>query len=114
MTGRNHYPAKVKKTFHPPRAALGEESTYESPLDRVICAGFEWTLRRYGDREESYVHVDVVHAGQNDYLQVTVLGLATVAIGASNDEEVREILRLLSSSVSCQWVNQLKIGSGCF
>jgi nitroreductase len=36
----------------------------------------------------------VGHAGQNIYLQATTLGLATVAIGAFYDEQVREVLHL--------------------
>ena len=38
--------------------------------------------------------IEVGHAGQNIYLQATVLGLATVAIGAFHGEQVREVLRL--------------------
>jgi nitroreductase len=38
--------------------------------------------------------MEVGHAGQNIYLQATTLGLATVAIGAFYDEQVREVLRL--------------------
>lgn len=76
------------------RVALGEESIYEAPVDIVICAEYERTLRRYGRRGERYVHMEVGHAGQNIYLQATALGLATVAIGAFNDEQVREVLRL--------------------
>ena len=75
-------------------AALDEESIYEAPLDIVICAEYERTLRRYGRRGERYVHIEVGHAGQNIYLQATALGLGTVAIGAFDDEEVREVLRL--------------------
>jgi|TARA_Y100000031_G_scaffold152038_2_gene194386 SagB-type dehydrogenase family enzyme len=48
----------------------------------------------YGDRGERYVHIEVGHAGQNIYLQATALGLATVAIGAFYDEQVRKVLRL--------------------
>ena len=40
------------------------------------------------------MHMEVGHAGQNIYLEATALGLATVAIGAYNDEQVREVLRL--------------------
>jgi len=76
------------------RAALGQEFIYEAPVDIVICAVYERTLRRYGARGEKYVHMEVGHAGQNIYLQATALGLATVAIGAFYDEPVREALRL--------------------
>jgi SagB-type dehydrogenase family enzyme len=76
------------------KAALGEESIYEAPVDIVICAVYEWTLRRYGARGERYVHMEVGHAGQNIYLQATALGLGTVAIGAFHDEQVREVLQL--------------------
>ena len=76
------------------RASLDEESIHEAPLDIVICALYERTLTRYGDRGERYVHLEVGHAGQNIYLQATALGLATVAIGAFHDEPVREVLRL--------------------
>ena len=76
------------------KAALDQEFIYQAPVDIVICALYERTLRRYGARGERYVHVEVGHAGQNIYLQATALGLATVAIGAFDDEQVREVLRL--------------------
>ena len=76
------------------RAALTQEFIHEAPVDIVICAEYERTLRRYGARGERYVHMEVGHAGQNIYLQATALGLATVAIGAFHDETVREVLRL--------------------
>ena len=76
------------------RAALGEESIYAAPVSIVICAVHERILRRYGTRGERYAHIEVEHAGQNIYLQATALGLATVAIGAFHDEEVRQALRL--------------------
>ena len=76
------------------RAALDEEGIYEAPVDIVICALYERTLGRYGSRGERYVHMEVGHTGQNIYLQATALGLATFAIGAFDDELVREVLRL--------------------
>ncbi len=48
----------------------------------------------YCSRGERYVLMEVGHAGQNIYLQATALGLATVAIGAFRDEQVREVLGL--------------------
>jgi SagB-type dehydrogenase family enzyme len=75
-------------------AALNQDCIYEAPADIIICAVYSWTLRRYGERGERYVHIEVGHAGQNVYLQATALGMATVAIGAFHDETVKEILRL--------------------
>ena len=76
------------------KAALDQEFIYQAPVDIVVCALYERTLRRYGARGERYVHVEVGHAGQNIYLQATALGLATVAIGAFDDEQVRQVLQL--------------------
>ena len=76
------------------RVALHQEFIYEAPVDIVICALYERTTLSYGSRGERYVHIEAGHAGQNIYLQATALGLATVAIGAFNDERVRGILRL--------------------
>ncbi len=87
-----HYEGDVRLALA--GAALGEEGIYEAPVDIVICAIFERTTLDYGSRGERYVHIEVGHAGQNIYLQAAALGLATVAIGAFNDEQVREVLRL--------------------
>ena len=87
-----HYEGDVRLALA--GAALGEKGIYEAPVDIVICAVFERTTLDYGSRGERYVHIEVGHAGQNIYLQATALGLATVAIGAFNDEQVREVLRL--------------------
>jgi len=76
------------------KAALSQEFIYEAPIDIVICALYQRTAMRYGSRGERYVHMEVGHAGQNIYLQATALGLATVAVGAFHDEQVREVLRL--------------------
>ena len=74
--------------------ALHEESIHQAPLDIVICAEYERTLSRYGSRGTRYVHMEVGHAAQNIYLQATALGLGTVVIGAFNDEQVSQVLRL--------------------
>ena len=80
--------------FELARAALDEESIYEAPVVIVICAIYERTAIRYGNRGERYVHMEVGHVGQNIHLQATALSLATFAIGAFHDEQVREVLRL--------------------
>jgi SagB-type dehydrogenase family enzyme len=75
-------------------ASLNQDCIYEAPADIIICAVYSRTLKRYGERGERYVHIEVGHAGQNIYLQAAALGLATVAIGSFNDEMVKKILRL--------------------
>ena len=87
-----HYKGDVRLELA--RVALDQEFIYQAPLDIVICALYERTTLRYGNRGERYVHIEVGHAGQNIYLQATTLGLATVAIAAFHDEEVRKVLRL--------------------
>ena len=76
------------------RAALAQVFIEDASLSIVICAEYERTKRRYGNRGERYVHIEAGHAGQNIYLQANALGLATVAIGAFYDEPVRQVLRL--------------------
>ncbi len=95
-TGGHFLALHLKGDVRPPlsRAALDQEFIYEAPVDIVICAVYERTTRRYGDRGERYVHIEVGHAGQNIYLEAAALGLATVAVGAFHDELVREVLRL--------------------
>jgi len=87
-----HYQGDVRLELA--AAALAQTFIYEAPVDLVICAIYERTLESYGARGERYAHIEVGHAGQNIYLQATALGLATVAIGAFNDEQIREVLRL--------------------
>ncbi|MFC1992211.1 SagB/ThcOx family dehydrogenase [Chloroflexota bacterium] len=75
-------------------ASLGQGVVHRAPIDIVICKADAQTLNRYGTRGDRYVHIEVGHVGQNVYLQATALGLATVAVGAFHDEQVREALRL--------------------
>ncbi len=74
------------------RAAIEQEWVREAPVNLVITAVYERTTKRYGSRGIRYVHMEAGHAGQNIYLQATAIGLATVAIGAFIDEDVRRII----------------------
>lgn len=87
-----HYDKDVRLELA--RAALNQEFIYQAPVDIIICALYGRTLGRYGARGERYIHIEVGHAGQNIYLQASALGLATVAVGAFDDEQVRGVLRL--------------------
>ncbi len=74
------------------RAALDQGSIANAPIDIVVCALYPRTSYRYGRRGERYVHIEVGHVGENIHLQAIALGLATVEVGAFDDEEVRKVL----------------------
>jgi len=76
------------------RTALDEGFIAAAPVDIVICALYARTSYRYGRRGERYVHMEAGHVGQNIHLQAVALGLATVEVGAFDDEEVRKVLGL--------------------
>jgi SagB-type dehydrogenase family enzyme len=78
-----------KPLYH---AALEQEWVLKAKVNIVLAAVYERTTRRYGERGIRYVHIEAGHIGQNIYLQATALGLATVAIGAFYDDDVREII----------------------
>ena len=74
------------------RAALDQGFIVSAPVDIVICAIYTRTSYTYGRRGERYVHMEVGHVGENIHLQAVALGLATVEVGAFDDEEVRKVL----------------------
>jgi SagB-type dehydrogenase family enzyme len=74
--------------------ALGQSFIANCPVGIVVCALHPRTAYRYGRRGERYVHMEVGHVGQNVALQAVALGLATVMVGAFEDEEVRKVLKL--------------------
>ncbi len=75
-------------------AALGQSFLSICPVDLVICALFPRTTRRYGERGEMYVHIEAGHLGQNVALQAVALGLATVMVGAFDNDAVSTVLAL--------------------
>ncbi|MFP4026457.1 MAG: SagB/ThcOx family dehydrogenase [Candidatus Brocadiia bacterium] len=76
------------------RAALRQQFIGQAPVNIVIAADYSRTTGRYGDRGHRYVHMEVGHAGENIYLQAESLGLGTVAVGAFEDDDVGEVVRL--------------------
>lgn len=76
-------------------AALRQEWVLDAPVSLVVSASYWKTERVYGERGRvRYVHMDLGHLGQNVYLQCTALGLGTVAVGAFDDEGVKEVVGL--------------------
>jgi len=72
--------------------ALDQGFIANAPVDIIICALYSRTSYTYGRRGERYVHMEVGHVGENIHLQAVALGLATVEVGAFDDEEVRKVL----------------------
>ena len=60
----------------------------------VISAQYGRTTGKYGPRGVRYAHLEAGHAAENLFLQATVLGIATVVVGAFDDAAVTRLLRL--------------------
>ncbi|MCM8815909.1 MAG: SagB/ThcOx family dehydrogenase [Candidatus Omnitrophica bacterium] len=75
-------------------AALGQKWIEKAPATIIIAADFSRTRKRYGERGTRYVFIEAGHAGQNIYLQSEALGLGTVAIGAFDDNQIQDILKI--------------------
>ena len=76
------------------RAALRQSAIRKAPAVLLICAVYERTTAKYGQRSMRYVHMEVGHVAQNACLQAIALGLNTVVIGAFQDAEVKMIANL--------------------
>lgn len=75
-------------------AALQQSSIQTAPANFVFAAVYERTSRKYRDRAERYVHIEIGHAAQNVCLQAVSLGLGTVTIGAFYDDKVKKVMHL--------------------
>jgi len=76
------------------KAAIGQPSIKNAPVDLVITGVYTRAEEKYGERAKRYVHIEAGHACQNIYLQAETLNLGTVIIGAFRDDEVGVLLRL--------------------
>ncbi|MFX1302078.1 MAG: SagB/ThcOx family dehydrogenase [Promethearchaeota archaeon] len=76
------------------RASLDQYFIAEAYINIIICAIFSRTTWRYGQRGLRYVFIEVGHCAQNVHLEAVALGLASVPIGAFEDDQVKEVLKL--------------------
>ncbi|MEE8317595.1 MAG: SagB/ThcOx family dehydrogenase [Candidatus Omnitrophota bacterium] len=76
------------------RACLGQGFVKDAAIDIVICADFERTTGRYGERGKNYVYIEVGHAAENLHLQAAAEGLGSVPVGAFSDLKVKKVLGL--------------------
>lgn len=75
-------------------AALGQSFIGDAPVSLVITAEYARVTGKYGERGRRYVHMEAGHAAQNVYLQAESLKLATVTVGAFDDEKIVNILQI--------------------
>lgn len=73
-------------------AGYGQRCIERGAINIVIAAVYERTARKYGERAERYVHMEVGHAVQNICLQAVALELGTVVVGAFDDSMVKKTL----------------------
>ncbi|MGB5583286.1 MAG: SagB/ThcOx family dehydrogenase [Gammaproteobacteria bacterium] len=76
------------------QAALSQVWIQDAAAVIVFTADYQRTRRKYGNRAERYVHIEVGHAAENLFLQAVSLGLATVVVGAFDDDKLARVLRL--------------------
>ena len=76
------------------RAAFSQNWMKSASAVIVFTADYARTARKYGKRAERYVHIEAGHAAENLFLQAESIGLATVIVGAFDDDEVARVLRL--------------------
>jgi SagB-type dehydrogenase family enzyme len=76
------------------RAALDQDCVGQAAATLVFTAVTRRTTRKYGERGLRYVHIEVGHAAQNVFLQASALALATVTVGAFDDDAVARLLQL--------------------
>lgn len=75
-------------------AAWVQECIRKAAINIIISADYNRTTKQYGKRGIRYVDNEVGHCGQNIYLQCEALGLATVAIGAFQEDRIIQILKI--------------------
>jgi SagB-type dehydrogenase family enzyme len=75
-------------------AALAQDWIADAPVVVVIAAVYQRTTRKYGQRGQRYVHMEVGHAGENLCLQAVALKLGTTIVGAFNDDALQKLLAL--------------------
>ena len=78
------------------KAALGQQSVSQAPLDIVIAGVFARTEARYKERARQYVYMEAGHVAENLVLQGVALGLGSVTVGAFRDESVSDVMEFPS------------------
>ncbi|MEK7448429.1 MAG: SagB/ThcOx family dehydrogenase [Planctomycetota bacterium] len=75
-------------------AALGQRCIKTAPVNFIITGDYAKCAKRYGNRDERYVQIEVGHIAQNIHLQAVTLGLGSVPVGAFDDDLIKDVLNL--------------------
>jgi len=75
-------------------AAYGQRFVEEAPICIVITAVISRMAKRYGDRAQRYVLMEIGHAAENLHLQAVSLGLGSCPVGAFSDSRVKALIGL--------------------
>lgn len=75
-------------------ASLGQGFLQQAPINIVITAVYGRITSQYGTRGRRYTEIEVGHIAQNVHLQAVALGLSSVPVGAFDDQNVKELLKL--------------------
>ncbi|MGD8784853.1 MAG: SagB/ThcOx family dehydrogenase, partial [Thioalkalispiraceae bacterium] len=81
------------------KVALSQSWIEQAPVVIVFTAVYARTQKKYGKRGKRYVHIEVGHAAENLFLQSEALGLATVVVGAFDDDGVTEVMQIPADHV---------------
>lgn len=76
------------------KATSGQNWITQAPVVVVFVVTPSRTTKRYKERGERYVMMEVGNATQNVYLQSVALDLGTAIIGSFDDDQVRALLKL--------------------
>lgn len=79
------------------RASLGQMWMSGAPISLVITAEYARICGKYGDRGVRYAMIEAGHVGQNIFLMAEALGLGAGIVGAFNDREVIQLMRIPSA-----------------
>jgi SagB-type dehydrogenase family enzyme len=86
--------AKGDKRKELSAAALGQLWVADGAVVIILSAVYERTTRKYGERGIRYVQIEAGHAAQNVYLQAVSLHLGTAMVGAFDDGQVKNVIRM--------------------
>jgi len=74
-------------------AALGQGAITQAAVDIVWTAVYERCAKKYQERAELYVPIEVGHSAENVFLQATALNLGAVVMGAFEENKVQVVLK---------------------